>query len=976
MIDSLGEEIDAVLDPLLSRQFTKKGKNKFVKMGGEDIEIVNGFKMYLQTKLINPHYKPETAAQCTIVNFIVTEGGLEDQLLAMVVRVEKPELEATKEALTDQQQQYVIELSTLEADLLEKLVSADSETILENVELIEQLENTKLKSKEIQEAQEVAKKTELEINNSRETYRRVAAEGALLYFLLIQLWIVEHMYQYSLEAFQQFFFKAIEKCEQFEDDEQRVLALRQKIRITIYQWVSRGLFERHKTIFLAQLTFRLMQKGILSVEYTPQEMSFLINCPMTTLVPNPLKKWLPDKAWYSVQKFIELEGYEQFASHLSKEAPQRFEIWYNELNPEAKPLPLEWRSLDSRPFQKLLVVRCLRPDRLTTALLEFIRSSLPNGADFVDCDASLSSVQVLEQAYLDTSPTTPIFFILSPGANPVKDVEALCIKEKMDPLKHLHQVALGQGQDVVANAKLDLAHKEGHWVMLQNVHLMPRFLVAMEKKLADFAAEVSDPQFRLFLSADPADQIPIYLLEKSIKLTNEPPAGVKANLLRAFTYFTKDQFEDLDNRIKTVLFGLCYFHTVMIERRKFGAKGFNGLYPFNIGDLRDSAAVLKNYLESNQSGGTKVPWDDLKYIFGEIMYGGHIVDDRDRIFCNAFLDNLMNDKLLDEANMFPFTDGTLTVFKCPPAGPYEKYLEHIEQELPPETPLAFGLHPNAEIDFRTVQSEQMFKMLVELQPKDDNAGGEGAETVQSKVADFMGRVSDEAQLDQNKINVEDIRSKLTEETLGPYQNVFIQECEKINALIEVILKSLFELDLANKGELTMSAQMEALMDAIFLNRVPDTWATYSFMTTRALGSWLDNIKHRLEQLNTWKEDPTKEPLVTFINRLYNPQSFLTAIKQVISNEKDIELNKLTIETTPTKRWYWETAELPQKKAGGDGGAYVFGMQLQGARWDINSNSIEESEPKKQFSVIPVVSCVAKSIDMQKDDKNIYSCPVY
>lgn len=62
----------------------------------------------------------------------------------------------------------------------------------------------------------------------------------------------------------------------------------------------------------------------------------------------------------------------------------------------------------------------------------------------------------------------------------------------------------------------------------------------MEKKLADFASEGSDPQFRLFLSADPDKGIPIYLLEKAIKLTNEPPAGVKANLMRAFTFFTKD----------------------------------------------------------------------------------------------------------------------------------------------------------------------------------------------------------------------------------------------------------------------------------------------------------------------------------------------------------------------------------------------------------------------------------------------------
>jgi dynein heavy chain len=105
-------------------------------------------------------------------------------------------------------------------------------------------------------------------------------------------------------------------------------------------------------------------------------------------------------------------------------------------------------------------------------------------------------------------------------------------------------------------------------------------------------------------------------------------------------------------------------------------------------------------MENNQSSG-KIPWDDLKYIFGEIMYGGHIVDDWDRILCAAYLDSLMNDGLLDEAELFPFIEGKNISFKCPPAYPYEKYIEHIETEAPAETPLAFGLHPNAEIDFRT-----------------------------------------------------------------------------------------------------------------------------------------------------------------------------------------------------------------------------------------------------------------------------------
>jgi len=345
MIESIGQEIDAILDPLLSRQFVKKGKNFTVKLGSEDVELSNTFKLYLQTKLINPHYKPETAAQCTIINFIVTESGLEDQLLAMVVRVEKPDLEQTKEELVNQQNQYMITLSQLEAALLQNLSDADPATILQNFALIESLEVPKKTSNEIKVAQAVAKETEIKINLSREIYRRVAAEGAMLYFLLIQLCIIDHMYQYSLESMTTFFFKAIDKTELFDDEEPRVLALREMIRNTIYQWVSRGLFERHKPIFRTQMCFRLMQKGILTVEYTDKEMYFLLNCPQSSAVVNPLKEWLPDLVWFSMQKLIEIEGFEQFAQNVEKEAPNRFKDWYNELSPEEEKLPLDWKKL-------------------------------------------------------------------------------------------------------------------------------------------------------------------------------------------------------------------------------------------------------------------------------------------------------------------------------------------------------------------------------------------------------------------------------------------------------------------------------------------------------------------------------------------------------------------------------------------------------------------------------------------------------
>jgi dynein heavy chain len=118
MIENLSDKIDAVLDPLLSKNYTKKGKAQFVKLGNEDVEVHPQFRLYLQTKMQNPHYIPEVAAQCTIINFIVTEAGLEDQLLAEVVRIEKPDLEQQRDELVQQQNQSEITLAKLSDQLL------------------------------------------------------------------------------------------------------------------------------------------------------------------------------------------------------------------------------------------------------------------------------------------------------------------------------------------------------------------------------------------------------------------------------------------------------------------------------------------------------------------------------------------------------------------------------------------------------------------------------------------------------------------------------------------------------------------------------------------------------------------------------------------------------------------------------------------------------------------------------------------
>lgn len=110
------------------------------------------------------------------------------------------------------------------------------------------------------------------------------------------------------------------------------------------------------------------------------------------------------------------------------------------------------------PFKKLLVIRCLRPDRITVALTKFIRDTLPKGDEFVDMDSKSSFVDVLSSAIKDSEPNTPIFFILSPGADPVKEVEKIIKRDKdkyrIEPGKSFFNISLGQGQDEIAKRRI------------------------------------------------------------------------------------------------------------------------------------------------------------------------------------------------------------------------------------------------------------------------------------------------------------------------------------------------------------------------------------------------------------------------------------------------------------------------------------------------------------------------------------------
>jgi len=407
------------------------------------------------------------------------------------------------------------------------------------------------------------------------------------------------------------------------------------------------------------------------------------------------------------------------------------------------------------------------------------------------------------------------------------------------------------------------------------------------------------------------------------------------------------------SEFKCITFGLVYFHACLLQRKKFGTIGWNFFYPFSTGDLVNSSQCAINYLESN----SKVPWDDLKYLFGEILYGGHVFNDWDRVLVNTYLNVWFTDAILESIPFFPG-------FNSPPPMNMKGYLEYIEESFPAETPACFGLHSNAEIGFRLDQASSMFVAIQDLQPK--SAGGEGAMSREDKSKLILDDILEKLPA---AFDMLDIADKLGSEERSPFTNVFLQEIERVNILLGIMKLSLFELDLGLKGDLTISDAMEVLMDALFLDRVPSTWEKKAYPSLRALGPWIADVIQRSTQLSAWVDD-MNVPKVTWFPGFFNPQSFLTAVQQATARKNEWPLDKTVVVTEVTKKRDPEEIDAVSRD-----GAYVCGLTLEGCRWDDKLASLADSYPKELFAPMPVM--LLKAVTVEKaEQKDMYSCPVY
>lgn len=264
LIEDIGEELDPVLNNLLEGNIIKSGKVDKVMVGDREMELIDGFCLYITTKLPNPAYSPEISARTAIIDFTVTLTGLEDQLLGRVIRMEKSDLETERIRLVEDVIENKATVRELEDNLLEKLNSVQG-SLVDDEELISVLQETKTTAAEVNKKLEVAAETETKINIAREEFRPVAARGSILYFLIVEMSNVSPMYQTALKQFLGIFDSSVTKSKPTHVVQRRIENIIEFLTKSVWKYTSQGLFEQHKFLFTLLLTLKIdMHLGTVS----------------------------------------------------------------------------------------------------------------------------------------------------------------------------------------------------------------------------------------------------------------------------------------------------------------------------------------------------------------------------------------------------------------------------------------------------------------------------------------------------------------------------------------------------------------------------------------------------------------------------------------------------------------------------------------------------------------------------------------
>ena len=948
LLQDILEEMDPALEPVLSKSILKIGNRVVLRLGDKELDYSPDFRMYITTKLSNPHYTPEISTKATVVNFAVKKDGLEAQLLGIVVQKEEPALEKEKSELTIRVAAGKRQLVDLEDEIL-RLLSESKGSLLDDEGLVNTLQQSKITSEEVKQQLVVAEETEKKIDLARLGYRPASIRASLAYFVLDDMSRVDPMYQFSLDAYVDLFNLSIDSSRKSTLDlpvAKRCEDINNYHTLALYRYTCRGLFEAHKLLFSLQLCLKIMETaGTLNGD----EMNFFSfgagMVDRNLQRSNPGQDWLTPFNWDSICEIDKLPGFQGLVT--SFEQNQRdWKGWYMSGKPEVEAMPGDW-SVKTSDLQKMCLIRALRIDRLLFAASKFVAGNI--GPEYVDPPAF-----DLKAVYATSNCKTPLIFVLSPGVDPTAGILQLAatISQKVE------NCALGQGQAPTAVRMIEEGIKNGTWVFLANCHLMLSWMPTLEKMIESIVEGNPNPKFRLWLSSSPDPNFPITILQRGIKMTTEPPKGLRSNLLTLYNTVGDEQFNRCSQRAtyKKLLFGLVWFHAILLERRKFKSLGFNIPYDFNESDFAICHDLIIVFLDEYPE---RTPFDAMKYLIAEANYGGRVTDDWDRRLVNVYIGELFCDEAV-QAEKFMLSD--LPDYFIPEEGDLKHYKDVIKNMPQTDHPLAFGQHSNSDMAASIDNAIDLLDVLVSLQPRVVKAVDEDAvDPLAAQCTELLDQTSE-------PFNTRALREKMESRSdPDPLKTVLYQEIDRYNKLLSTIRRTLQTIVKITQGTASTTPELEEVMLAVSQFKVPKLWGK-TYPSLKPLASWMLDLSQRVAFFSSWIDEAL--PMCWWIPAMTYPTGFLTAVLQVSARANGVSIDSLSYETPVLTSSEKSTITAHPKD-----GVYVSGIFIEGATWNFPGGYLEESRPMELISNMPILHF--KPVEGKKKAlKGFYTCPVY
>jgi dynein heavy chain len=713
---------------------------------------------------------------------------------------------------------------------------------------------------------------------------------------------------------------------------------------SIYQNVCRSLFEKHKLLFSFLLCIRIMQ-GDNKVD--AGEFKFLLSGPPSTKTDgeNPAPEWLTINSWTEFSNMhFELPAFKGLTD-LIREHKESFKQMFDSAAPEDFEFPgLLQEQLTV--FQRILVLRGMRMDKVTEGVQQLVSFEL--GTPFIEPPPFN-----LALCYADSTVKTPLIFVFVPGSDPASDLYKFSGDMKMD--RKLEAISLGQGQGPIAEALIQNGQNSGGWVFLQNCHLSVSWMPKLEKIVETTNEDLVHRDYRLWLTSEPSRAFPIAVLQDGVKMTVEPPKGLKANLIRSFNSFTDAMLDDCEKpkEYRSLLYALCFYHAIVQDRRKFGPLGWNILYDFAQSDISICTLQLRIFLNEYK----EVPYKVLQYLFSEVNYGGRITDDKDRRLNNSILEAFIcKDSLSNKCKLSP--SGTYIIPR------YELQQEILDflKSLPVNpAPEVFGLHDNAAITSAQNEIAELFENALSVQPRSSSGEGKSRDQIiREKAEDILERIP-------SKINMDPVHENYPTLYTESMNTVLTQEVIRYNTLLASINSSLKQILKALKGLVVMSDMLDALGTSLFNNAVPSAWASVAPPSLMPLAGWAVDLEARLHFIKGWIDHG--HPDVYWISGFFFPQAFLTGTLQNYARRNKVAIDTISYGFEMLKQTKEEITGKPEA------GCYVYGLFLEGARWDDEIMLLAESAPKKLFVTFPLIWFSPATLRVVPTE-GIYNCPVY